>query len=293
MRTSSWERASSRFLVPLRIRTDAETVTGVIGTRRVGATGFCRLRATPHTGVRTPAMATGTGTGHYKIALALQGPTSITQHGRRVLLQPGDLAVYDTSEAYGVGSELEFGLLIALVPHEGIELSRDRVVAVAATRLTGPGVGAVRHELSALAAGRADPTRLDQTLETITTLIRDTPPVRAERGQAGDELLARAKEIIDHRLADPNLDPAYVAAVVGVSRRRLYTLFSERVGPVAAYIRTRRLEHARRLLSSTAGVSVTEVALECGFTDPAHFSRLFHQAYGDSPTRYRMRVGHR
>ncbi|SIO90333.1 helix-turn-helix domain-containing protein [Nocardiopsis sp. JB363] len=289
-RTTSWERVSTRFLVPLRIHTDAGAVSGVIGTRRVGQAGFCRLRATPHTGVRTARMATGAGAGHYKIALALQGPTLITQHGRRVLLRPGDLAVYDTSEAYSVGSELEFGLLIALVPHEAIGVSRDRVAAVAATRLTGPGARTVRSELSALSEGRAAPALLDQTLATIGALIGDTPPARAERHRAGDELVECAKEIIGHRLFDPGLDPDYVAAILGVSRRRLYTLFAERIGPVAAYIRTRRLEHAREMLSRRDAAGVSEVALECGFVDPAHFSRLFHRAYGAPPTRFRARA---
>lgn len=289
VRTTSWERVSTRFLVPLRIRTDAGSVRGVIGTRRIGEIGFCRLRATPHSGVRTALMATGAGAGHYKIALALHGPTLITQHDRRVLLRPGDLAVYDTSEAYSAGSELEFGLLIVLVPHEAIGVSRDRVAAVAATRLSGPGALTMGRELSALSEGGTAPDRLHRTLATIGTLIGDTPPARVERHRDEDELLERAREIIGHRLFDPGLDPRYVAAVLGVSRRRLYTLFAERIGPVAAYVRTRRLEHARDLLSRSSGVSVAEVALECGFGDPAHFSRLFHRAYGVPPTRFRSR----
>ena len=65
----------------------------------------------------------------------------------------------------------------------------------------------------------------------------------------------------------------------------------QRVGPVAAYVRTRRLEQAHDLLSRSNGVDVAEVALECGFGDPAHFSRLFHRTYGVPPTRFRSRSG--
>ena len=48
----------------------------------------------------------------------------------------------------------------------------------------------------------------------------------------------------------------------------------------------RRLECAAQMLRST-NMSMTEIALECGFEEPAHFSRTFKTKFGRSPTDYR------
>ncbi len=47
-----------------------------------------------------------------------------------------------------------------------------------------------------------------------------------------------------------------------------------------------RLEKAARLLKRTRQ-SATEIALECGFSSPATFSRSFNHAFNTSPTQYR------
>jgi AraC-like DNA-binding protein len=47
----------------------------------------------------------------------------------------------------------------------------------------------------------------------------------------------------------------------------------------------RRLEHARELLA--AGSPLAETAVDCGFSDQAHFTRHFRNAYGMSPGRWR------
>jgi transcriptional regulator GlxA family with amidase domain len=37
----------------------------------------------------------------------------------------------------------------------------------------------------------------------------------------------------------------------------------------------------------TTSMSMTEIALECGFEEPSHFSRTFKTKFGRSPTDYR------
>jgi AraC-like DNA-binding protein len=48
----------------------------------------------------------------------------------------------------------------------------------------------------------------------------------------------------------------------------------------------RRLECSVRLLVATS-MSVTDIALECGFEQPAHFSRAFKARYAQTPREYR------
>lgn len=51
-----------------------------------------------------------------------------------------------------------------------------------------------------------------------------------------------------------------------------------------------RLERARWLLATT-GLSVTDVCMTVGFSSLGTFSRTFRARCGESPTRYRARVG--
>lgn len=55
---------------------------------------------------------------------------------------------------------------------------------------------------------------------------------------------------------------------------------------VTNYIRTQRLEHARRLLEKTKE-SIRHIAMSCGFIDAAYFTNCFKKTYGMSPTKYR------
>ena len=53
-----------------------------------------------------------------------------------------------------------------------------------------------------------------------------------------------------------------------------------------AYVVRRRLERACHLMM-TSTASLSEIALSVGFSDQAHLCRLFRQAFGQSPARWR------
>jgi transcriptional regulator GlxA family with amidase domain len=54
----------------------------------------------------------------------------------------------------------------------------------------------------------------------------------------------------------------------------------------------RRMERAQGLMLST-GAPLSQIALECGLADQAHFSRLFRRTVGESPKVWRRaRVSH-
>lgn len=55
---------------------------------------------------------------------------------------------------------------------------------------------------------------------------------------------------------------------------------------VTSYIKTQRLEHARRLLEKTEE-SVRHIAISCGFIDAAYFTNCFKSIYNISPLKYR------
>ncbi|WP_311765428.1 helix-turn-helix domain-containing protein [Streptomyces zingiberis] len=104
-----------------------------------------------------------------------------------------------------------------------------------------------------------------------------------------------AKDIVDGRLADPDLSPSTLARELSVSVRTLHRAFAATGESVSAYIRRGRLEQARlRLLAAPRGrLSVSEVAARWQFADSSHFIRAFKRRYGQTPARYaRSRGGH-
>lgn len=55
--------------------------------------------------------------------------------------------------------------------------------------------------------------------------------------------------------------------------------------PPARYFRMKKLEKAE-LLIRQGDLQMNEIAWECGFENPAHFSTIFHAQYGKSPKKY-------
>lgn len=87
-------------------------------------------------------------------------------------------------------------------------------------------------------------------------------------------------------LEDP-LPREALAAHAGVSVRQLERLSrSELSASVGEVYLSLRMDRAMELLRST-GMSVTEVAMACGFRSAAHFSRRFKQRHGRTPVSLR------
>ena len=91
----------------------------------------------------------------------------------------------------------------------------------------------------------------------------------------------RARQRIAEHLRDPELSPARVARLSGVSRTRLYEMF-EPFGGVLAYIREQRLRLALRMLIDHrfAEWPISAVASACGFANDSAFSRAFRARFG-------------
>ena len=84
-----------------------------------------------------------------------------------------------------------------------------------------------------------------------------------------------------------NLSLSDIASYVGLSTSHLKTVFRESVGmPIHEYVIQRRLDRARTLLA-TGSQSITDIALECGFTHQSHMARHMRRLLGVSPREFR------
>ncbi|MBI1757348.1 MAG: helix-turn-helix transcriptional regulator [Fimbriimonas ginsengisoli] len=98
--------------------------------------------------------------------------------------------------------------------------------------------------------------------------------------------LSEAKAFLDRCPLDEG-SLAEAARSAGLSADHFLRLFREFFGITPhRYLTARRVESAKRLLSET-DLSVSEIALESGFSGPTSFGRLFRAVVGCSPSAYR------
>lgn len=109
-------------------------------------------------------------------------------------------------------------------------------------------------------------------------------------GRARAALFAVACRLIAEEFANPALSSGSLARLLGVSLRTLQLAFHEREETVADRILEARASRTAALLADgrAADRSIFEIALSCGFNDPAHFSRAFKRRFGVSPRTYRQ-----
>lgn len=144
-------------------------------------------------------------------------------------------------------------------------------------------VRAILAELRAPApAGRIYADSLATALST--RLLQSFAPV----GAAGRQTLSKPQLRRLVEFIEVNLDDALslerLAEVAGMSVPHLTTLFRRTMGQsVHAYVMERRVERARALLLDRK-MSISEVALETGFSHQSHLARWMRRLLGVTPS---------
>lgn len=102
----------------------------------------------------------------------------------------------------------------------------------------------------------------------------------------------RLRKVIDYIEAHLDQDLALVelASVAGFSLSHFKPLFRQAVGlPVHRFVLERRVERARMRLME-GGRSLTEIALEAGFSHPSHMAHWMRRVSGVSPSQIAQRA---
>lgn len=123
-------------------------------------------------------------------------------------------------------------------------------------------------------------------MEMLGLALTDTSRARGE----AVPLKVGAEAIIDDHLKESVLNPAWIAARLGVSRATLYRTFAP-YGGVARFIDERRLQRAWLLVSSPAGPPIAEVAKSCGYASKARLNRAFVERLNATPHAIRSATG--
>ena len=173
----------------------------------------------------------------------------------------------------------------------GHDVVADRLFLADGPRITcagGAGTAALATHMIEQHLGRAVAQKASQVLlfdrERSGSDAQPHPPLSET---VKEPRVRRALLLMEQNLTRPIAIVA-VAEQLGLSVRQLERICREHVGmgPASLYRRL-RMRYANWLIENTDR-SVTEIAIEAGFADCAHFSRQFKDAYGLSPSTRRL-----
>ena len=155
-----------------------------------------------------------------------------------------------------------------------------------------PLLGACFADLGEAAAGddgAADATSLVQALAHLALIERGIVRPGSRLGQAAlrTARLSQARRLIARHLQDPDLAPAMVADLLGVSVRHLHMLFETAAKSFSQTVTDERLKQSRRLMREAPDRLIADIATSCGFESLATYYRVFNAAYGMAPGDFR------
>lgn len=208
----------------------------------------------------------------------------------------GELVIWTTNEPIELVSVNRLHKVSLLVPWRELGDRLPRAGKFGGAVLDGTsGIGAVLYSHADALAREVD--RLSgvelaavrrATLELLSAAMHYRISTTTRLELSHKHLIRLQSYIVDH-LKDEALSPASIAKAHNMSRRYLHFLFAQTGQGVSSYIRKHRLDRCKEALLNPASsdLCIAEIAHQWGFPAPAHFSRIFKQHFGQSPSELR------
>lgn len=237
---------------------------------------------------------------HCFLILQRAGSTTIRDdhHGYRI--KPGEVALVDSAQPFEMAPEgpinhlsihLDRQALLRALPGGRVSFGKVGLES-GCGRLLKALVGQIGSGALPLNALAADGVALQSSLiELLGIALSGAPVVKGTASSMGDitrlALRAQVEDLIALHLQEQALTPAFLATAMQMSVRQLYRLFQNEGEGLHAHILNRRLQACAKEIARSQR-TITTICFDWGFSDSAHFSRVFKQRYGLSPRDYRL-----
>ncbi|WP_428669394.1 helix-turn-helix domain-containing protein [Roseibium sp.] len=297
-RFAFWRDAVCESFVRLGCETENLTrFKGLLKTTQHSMLSISEVSGLAHTVDRRPSDIRTASEEYFLLSLETGRGARISQFGAQANLRPGDMVLYDSTSPYRLELNDGFSQMVVQLPKERLLARFPNARMVAGHRIDGQsGLGQlVRDNILAFShhAGTDDPTLQAMVQETLIDLIAtglaSVAGGTAELSAPDRQVLLRTKAWIASQLGNPDLDRTMVAAAMGLSVRRLNSVFAKEGSSLSGFIRVKRLDAAAADLRDKrcSGLTVSEIALRNGFSNFQHFSTAFKRHHGLSPRDWR------
>jgi len=295
-RVDYWADLLSNTLAPMRIRSfDAKNFGADITVASLGEVSVAAQSGSAHNCYSTEQDLGRRSADTLHLVMS-DSSWDLTHRGNQ-RMQPGDLALVDTRNAYDIKTLSDARYLNVTMTRDWVqhwapdlnELAGQRVGAVSAW---GYALSSYVRQLTPqfiVNAPLPDAVLADQ-IGALLALTADgmrgaTPaaPIRTR------PLRERIRDCIAQRCAEPELTAVQVAASIGISPRTLHRAFAAFGETFGQHLLEMRIQVALRMLTarSFSRFTTAEIGRRAGFSDASHFARILRRQTGRTPLQIR------
>lgn len=278
--------------LPTPLRQDRLTMVDV-GPVRAG-----RVRADPMIVHRTPQLIRRRVGDYIFLPLPLRELVQLRQRGREAVVDATHFGFTATADMYTFHQPNAFEQVTLRIDADHVRSRVPNVEDLTATAFSAEhGAGGMFLDYARSFCLNAqwldEPTGLTAVRHLLDLFaLAVTAGDGAPGGSESAVREAHRQRILRHieaRLPDPDLSTQSVARDLRLSDRYIQKLLAERSETLSGLIRDRRVAEAKRMLSGPTGRSrsISTIAFQVGFADPAYFSRVFREVTGMSPREFR------
>lgn len=262
-----------------------------------GEVVLTRLDADRHRVVRGSRRLRDSEEAYLKIVAPWSGTAQVHQNGQQACASNGSWVIYDTSQPYEVANPQHTEHLILTLPRRSIEQRGLRLEGLMGRNIGGSS-GIARIALETMRStyqelGTMSPPLAQRAGELLVDMVHLSLQELVGKGTARTQRQALHDRICAYvatHLRDPGLSVEAIATALNCSKRHVHNGFAGQDTSLGAFIQHSRLQLVMRELRQPelAQHTITDIAMACGFSSSAHFSRAFKAYAGMSPSEYRQ-----
>ncbi len=295
-RVEKWEDHNAKALVSLGARTiHGASLEATEVNLHLPRLHFAHVAANAHVIERSSAHIRSAPADSVVLYFALFGDSFFYHKDGVRTLGPGSVLVYDSDRPFMRGFAKGLKELVLMVPRNSFaEISDGELPASGEPHVLNFGKSTKANDFATLIADNmskalSNPADepLTETEDHIFDLLRGIFASTSASSLSSQFRIALA--FIDRHLRNPDLSASMISLAIGVSERQLSRVFSSQNRGIVNVVLDKRLDLARRLLMSTTRdqMTVNDVSQHCGFNSHAHFSRVFRNRFGLTPSEAR------
>ena len=298
-RLAYWNDIHWRLFTPLEVTPfDRGTFEAEIRFDTLGTVGLARTTSRAATIEHSEQHVNQTTTRQAFLIMPTRGAVALSCYGREAVLEEGDFALSDSLAASSAVLNSTNRSLLLSIPYEVLTTHIPDPRPFFGLRISGShGFGQTVNTLLRSVWAQAEqgiPSQAGpQVAHSLLALVAMAYAMEHQTDIAESSLTAarrgQIKRFIELHLRDTDLSAVTIAKALTLSPRYVRMVFAAENEHISAYVLRRRLEECAKQLRNRLwlGRSITETAFDWGFCSTAHFTRVFKQQFGVTPSDYR------